>query len=176
MAADVRFIDRSRKYLKANYLPKVEAAVRPLAHEDVWWRPNEASNAIGHLLLHLAGNVRQWIVGGVGDQAVARQRDLEFAPAGQPGASDLLAGLASAVDESDVVLAELDPATLETRTTVQGLDVTRLGVIYHVVEHFAMHTGQILWIAKARTGRDLGFYDLSGGKPRPTWAGTGESD
>jgi uncharacterized damage-inducible protein DinB len=74
------------------------------------------------------------------------------------------------------VLAELDPATLETRTTVQGLDVTRLGVIYHVVEHFAMHTGQILWIAKARTGRDLGFYDLSGGKPRPTWAGTGESD
>jgi uncharacterized damage-inducible protein DinB len=176
MAVAERFIEKSRTYLRSNYVPKIEAAVAPLAPEDVWWRPNEASNAIGHLLLHLAGNVRQWIVGGVGGRAVSRQRDLEFAPHEQPSPRALLDGLALAVEEADAVLGALDLADLEERIAVQGLAVTRLGAIYHVVEHFAMHTGQILWIAKARTGRDLGFYDLSGGKPRPTWAGTGESD
>ena len=62
MAVGTRFIDRSREFLKTNYLPKIEAAVRPLSPADVWWRPNDASNASGHLLLHLTGNVRQWIV------------------------------------------------------------------------------------------------------------------
>ena len=75
--------------------------------------------------------MRQWIVGGVGGRPVDRRRDLEFAP----------------VDESDAVLAALDPAAIESRVTTQGVDVTRMGAIYHVVEHFAMHTGQILWIA-----------------------------
>ena len=117
---------------------------------------HDASNASGHLLLHLAGNVRQWIVGGVGGRPVDRRRDLEFAPVDQPEAADLLTGLARAVDESDAVLAALDPAALESRVTIQGVDVTRMGAIYHVVEHFAMHTGQILWIAKARIGASLG--------------------
>ena len=176
MAVGTRFIDRSRKFLKTNYLPKIEAAVRPLSPADVWWRPNDASNASGHLLLHLTGNVRQWIVGGVGGRPVDRRRDLEFAPVEQPEAADLLAGLARAVDESDAVLAALDPAALESRVTIQGVDVTRMGAIYHVVEHFAMHTGQILWIAKARRGRALGFYAVAEGKARATWTGTDEGE
>ena len=56
---DQRFVDRSRQFLTATYLPKIEAAVAQLSDDEIWWRPNPASNAIGHLLLHLAGNVRQ---------------------------------------------------------------------------------------------------------------------
>ena len=55
-------------------------------------------------------------------------------------------------------LARLDLATIEMRVEVQGFAVTLFRALYHAVEHFAMHTGQIIWIAKARTGRDLGFY------------------
>ena len=104
--------------------------------------------------------MRQWIVGGVGGRPVDRRRDLEFAP----------------VDESDAVLAALDPAAIESRVTTQGVDVTRMGAIYHVVEHFAMHTGQILWIVKARMGRELGFYAVEEGTARATWTGTDEGE
>jgi len=168
---DQRFLDRSRQFLTTNYLPKIEAAVAGLSDDDIWWRPNPASNAAGHLLLHLAGNIRQWIVSGLGGIDDVRQRDLEFAPDARRPAPELVADLRRAVTEADEVLAALDAATLEMRVTIQGLRVTRFGAIYHVVEHFAMHTGQILWIAKARTGRDLGFYDVEGGIARPAWPG-----
>ena len=166
-----RFIHRSRQFLTTNYLPKIKAAVGGLSDDEVWWQPNPASNSIGHLLLHLAGNVQQWIVSGLGGVPDARQRHLEFAPERKAAAAELVADLARAVSEADVVLADLDPSTLETRVKIQGLAVSRFGALYHVVEHFAMHTGQIIWIAKARTGRDLGFYEVEAGVARPRWPG-----
>lgn len=168
---DQRFLDRSRQFLTMNYVPKIEAALTGLSDDEFWWRPNPASNAVGHLLLHLAGNIRQWIVSGLGGVDDARRRDLEFEPGVCSPGPELVVDLRRAVTEADEVLAALDPATLERHETIQGLRVTRFGAIYHVVEHFAMHTGQILWIAKARTGRDLGFYRVEDGMARPTWTG-----
>ena len=168
---DQQFVDRSRQFLTATYLPKIEAAVAQLSDDEIWWRPNPASNAIGHLLLHLAGNVRQWIVSGLGGTPASRQRHLEFAPEDTAAKANLLADLSRAVAEADAVLARLNLATLETRVEIQGFNVTRFGALYHAVEHFAMHTGQIIWIAKARTGRDLGFYEVEGDVARPRWPG-----
>ena len=168
---DQWFVDRSRQFLTATYLPKIEVAVARLSDNEIWWRPNPASNAIGHLLLHLAGNVRQWIVSGLGGTPASRQRHLEFTPEDTPTKADLLADLSRAVADADAVLARLDLATLETRVEIQGFTVTRFGALYNAVEHFAMHTGQIIWIAKARTGRDLGFYEIEGGVARPRWPG-----
>ena len=108
---DQRFVDRSRQFLTVTYLPKIEAAVARLPDDEIWWRPNQASNAIGHLLLHLAGNVRQWIVSGLGGAPVSRQRHLEFAPEDTPAKADLLADLSRAVAEADAVLARLDLTT-----------------------------------------------------------------
>lgn len=152
------FIDRSRRYLSEDYLPRIRTALAVLAPEDLWWRPNEASNSAGNLLLHLAGNARQWIVSGVGGEADLRRRDEEFSPTGGLDTEEALAVLEEAVRDVDRVLARLEPTALGEPRRIQGRDVTVLDAVYHVVEHFSMHTGQILYLAKLRTGKDLGLW------------------
>jgi uncharacterized damage-inducible protein DinB len=166
-----RFIDQSREYLRDEYLPKIHAALAEISHEDLWWRPNGVSNSIGNLLLHLTGNLRQLVVSGLGGAPDARRRDQEFAEEAQPDLTTLLGGLSSAVVDADTVLATLDTATLGERLTVQGKTLTGLEALYHAVEHFSMHTGQILYIAKLRTGKDLRFYEFSEGAARRRWPG-----
>jgi hypothetical protein len=75
------------------------------------------------------------------------------------------------VIEADAVLARTDPASLQEARPVQGRTVTALEAIYHAVEHFGMHTGQIIYIAKLRSGSDLGFYRNVDGIVRPAWPG-----
>jgi uncharacterized damage-inducible protein DinB len=166
-----RFIDQSREYLRDEYLPKIHAALAEISHEDLWWRPNGVSNSIGNLLLHLTGNLRQLVVSGLGGAPDARRRDQEFAEEAQPDLTTLLGGLSSTVVDADTVLATLDAATLGERLTVQGKTLTGLEALYHAVEHFSMHTGQILYIAKLRTGKDLRFYEFSEGAARRRWPG-----
>ena len=168
-AAD--FLAQSREYLTMHCLPKIRAAVAPLGDADLWWRPNEASNSIGNLLLHLAGNLRQWIVSGVGGAPDRRDRAAEFARRVPLPVAELLELLTRAVLDADVVLAGCDPAELGRRLLVQGREVTALQAIYHAVEHLSHHAGQILYIAKLRSGVDLGFYRLEGTIPRPAWPG-----
>jgi uncharacterized damage-inducible protein DinB len=157
--------------LTGHYLPKIRAAALRLSEEDTWWRPNEASNSVGNLMLHLAGNIRQWIVSGVGGAPDTRDRSAEFAQRDPLPRDQLVAILTEAVLEADAVLARTDPGGLNDRRVVQGRTVSTLEAIYHVVEHFGMHTGQILYIAKLRAGRDLGLYRLEAGIPRPDWPG-----
>jgi uncharacterized damage-inducible protein DinB len=176
MDSGLAFLTRSRDYLTGDYLPRIRAAVEALDEADLWWRPNPASNAIGNLLLHLAGNLRQWIVSGVGGAPDRRERAGEFAAQGEFTRAELLDRLTEAVLDADAVLARTDPASLGERRPIQGRDVTVMEAIYHVVEHFAMHAGQIFYVAKLRTGRDLGFYRLEGGIPRETWPGRSGSD
>lgn len=165
------FIEQSRSYLLFEHLPRIRAAVIQLTKEDVWWRPNDASNSIGNLLLHLSGNVRQWIVGGVGGAEDTRERQAEFDRREPIPGPELLALLSGAVADADAVLEALDPALLEEERVIQGRRVSVLEAIYHVVEHFSMHTGQIAYIAKLRLGKDLGFYEIVEGIPRARWEG-----
>jgi uncharacterized damage-inducible protein DinB len=152
------FLQESRKLLLSEYLPKIEQCVARLSDEDIWWRPNEASNSIGNLLLHLSGNVSQWILNGVGGQAFERHRQQEFDERRRSPGRDLIAKLRGVLDAADAVLAIQDERTLQTRRHIQGYDVTVLEAIYHVVEHFGMHTGQIIWMTKARTAEDLKLW------------------
>lgn len=156
------FLEHSRDYLgvRGSYYPRIEQAVARLTPDDLWWRPNEASNSVGNLLLHLAGNLRQWVVHGVGGAADVRQRQEEFDAVDGASADTLLDGLRAAVQEADTVLANLHPARLTERLVIQGMETTVLGAIFHAVEHFSMHTGQILYIVKLRQGVDLGFYHI----------------
>ncbi|HEY9383484.1 MAG TPA: DUF1572 family protein [Gemmatimonadales bacterium] len=165
------FLAQSREYLTGHYLPKIRAAVETLSEADLWWRPNEASNSIGNLMLHLAGNIRQWIVSGVGGAPDRRDRAAEFARREPLEREALLALLTEAIFEADAVIARADPASLEARLVVQGRVISVLEAIYHVVEHVALHAGQILYITKLRAGKDLGFYRMEGGIPRPSWPG-----
>lgn len=163
------FIRRSSRYLTHEYLPRVEGAVESLPEDDLWWRPNEASNSVGNLLLHLGGNLRQWVVHGVGGAEDVRTRDEEFGAEGGRRADELLDRLRADVREAAATLDRLDAGALDRRITVQGMDVNVLDAVYHAVEHFSMHTGQIIWIVKARTGEDLGFYRVEDGVAETTW-------
>lgn len=152
------FIEKSRRLLVADYVPKIERCVQRLGDEDVWWRPNDASNSIGNLILHLCGNVTMWMVGGVGGRPFERDRQQEFDERTPLPAAELLSRLRVVVREADEVLRSLDDAALLSRRQIQGYDVSTLEAIYHVVEHFGMHTGQIILLSKARTGEDLGLW------------------
>ena len=154
------FITSARAYFAEDYLPKIERCLELLSDEQIWWRANPQSNSIGNLLLHLSGNVRQWIVCSLGDGNDARDRDSEFAQRIIIPRDELLARLRQTLTEADATLAKLDPDKLLERRVIQGLDVSALDAIFHVVEHFSMHTGQIILLTKQLTARDMHFYDL----------------
>jgi uncharacterized damage-inducible protein DinB len=154
------FIARSRYHLVEDFLPKIERCLEPLTDDQIWWRPNEQSNSIGNLVLHLCGNARQWIVGGVGGAADSRNRDAEFAQRDVVARGELQALLKKTLSDVDDTLGAYDSKRLLERRTIQGSDVSALEAILHVVEHFSMHAGQILYIAKLLTSSDLHFYDL----------------
>ena len=160
MAPDVTklFLDFSRKKLLEQYWPRLRACVESLTDEQVWWQPNAASNSIGNLILHLNGNVRQWLVDSFNRSEDKRDRPAEFAAEGGIPASALLERLGAAMYEASQVLARLTQADLVAPYEIQGYHVSGLEAVYQVVEHFGMHYGQIAYVAKSLTGADLGFY------------------
>jgi len=113
---------------------------------------------VGNLVLHLSGNVRQWIVSGVGNRPDVRERDKEFAARGGMGTDELIAKLRGAVQEAVATIEPLTSTQMAEMRSIQGYNGTVMEAIYHVVEHFSMHTGQILFATKMMTGSDLGFY------------------
>ncbi|MCA1557931.1 MAG: DUF1572 domain-containing protein [Acidobacteria bacterium] len=163
------FIAKARSYLMTDYLPKIERCMEALSDEDVWWRSGAESNSIGNLILHLCGNARQWIVCGIGGETDTRQRQSEFDERSLIRREELLQHLRQTLQEVDGVLAELSHTSLMKRRTIQGTEQTILEAIFHVVEHFSMHTGQIILLTKMLTRSDLRFYDFSAGAPRPDW-------
>src|SRR5215510_6632259 len=163
------FIARSRYHLAEDFLPKIERCVDLLTDEQIWWRPNAESNSIGNLILHLSGNARQWIVCGLGGAGDDRDRDSEFAQREVISREDLLRLLRQTISEVDETLASFDPDKLLERQTIQELDVTSLEAIFHVVEHFSMHTGQIILLTKMISSTDLAFYEFVDSKPTMKW-------
>jgi uncharacterized damage-inducible protein DinB len=154
---DRQFLDFSARKLE-QLTGRIESCLGTLSDEQVWARGSANENAIGNLVLHLTGNVRQWIVSGIGGRPDVRQRDAEFAAAGGVSTAELLERLKSTVRETAAVLEQVSEERLAERITVQNYDVSVLEAIYHVVEHFAGHTGQIIFATKMLTGSDLGFY------------------
>ena len=173
MIADL-FISRSRYWLTKEYPIKLRHCVNALPPGTVWARPNQSSNSIGNLLVHLTGNVTEWILGGVGGQSIRRDRASEFAQTDGADAGRLLDNLEVVLREADSVLARLTEDDLERSIVIQGRDTSVLGAIYHVVEHFAMHTGQIILMTKIYAPGRVQFYEDADGLARPTWhEGTG---
>ncbi len=137
---------------------RIASCVDRLTPEQIWSRAHETENAIGNLILHLCGNINQWILAGIGDRPHDRNRDAEFSRREPVPTDELLARLREAVERADAVLAGLSAEVLCARRAIQVYDVTVLEAVYHVVEHLAQHTGQIIWATKRMTGTDLGFY------------------
>ena len=143
---------------------RIADCLERLTEEQIWQRPGEASNSMGNLALHLAGNLRQWILHGVGGQPDVRVRDEEFAARGGPDRKALLAGLRDAVEQASDVIRRAD---LEKRIYVQNYDITALEGIMHVLEHFSYHTGQVAFATKALLDVDLAYYGSLNKKEKP---------
>ena len=161
-AIALTFLDKSRTLMTADYVPKIERCLDHLTDADVWWRANEASNSIGNLILHLCGNVTMWIVGGVGSLPFERHRQREFDERRKIPAAELRSRLRDVVQQADEVMSAVGPNDLLSRRQIQGYDVTVLEAIYHVVEHFSMHTGQIILLSKARVDGELTLWKPPG--------------
>jgi uncharacterized damage-inducible protein DinB len=163
------FLNCAVDFLLGAYQPKIERCLERLTDEQIWWRANEESNSIGNLILHLCGNARQWIIAGVGVQPDSRDRDAEFERRDPITRDELLNLLRSTLAEVAQTLQAVDPSALLARRTIQGHDVDILEAVFHVTEHFSMHTGQIIMLTKMLTASDLRFYDFEGSVPVERW-------
>jgi uncharacterized damage-inducible protein DinB len=151
------FSDCSVRRLELSF-SHLEACLDKLTEEQVWARGTERENAVGNLVLHLSGNVRQWIVSGVGGAPDTRERDGEFSARGDVSIPELKERLRGIVTEAAAVIAAVTPERLAERVVIQKYEVSVLEAIYHVVEHFSLHTGQIIFATKMMTGSDMSFY------------------
>jgi len=152
------FLVFSRKKLFGQYWPRLKECVAALSDEQVWWRPNDASNSIGNLLLHLNGNVRQWLVASFNKEEDRRNRPAEFATKEGSTSAEVLIQLGTTLEAAAAVLDRLTVQELLAPYEIQGYHVRGLDAVYQVVEHFGLHYGQIVYIAKSLLGRDMGFY------------------
>ena len=159
-------VGQTVRVLRQVYLPRIVSCLQQLPQDQVWWRPNAASNSAGNLVLHLTGNVRQWIVSGLGGAADVRERDLEFSERGPLPRRALVVRLRRTVMEACRVLVRLSPDDLARVHAIQKYQVTGAEAALHVAEHFSHHAGQIILLTKMLTGKDLKFTNLPGGKKK----------
>jgi uncharacterized damage-inducible protein DinB len=152
------FLNFSRTKLLDQYWPRMKRCVESLSADQLWWRPNSSSNSVGNLLLHLNGNVTQWLVNSFNGEPDLRDRPAEFATTEGPSAAELVAKLEGTLARAAQVLGRLTPAELLAPYTIQGYNVRGLDAVYQVIEHFGLHYGQIVYITKTLLAHDLGFY------------------
>jgi hypothetical protein len=153
------FLEFSREKLLNQYWPRMRSCVESLTDEQIWWRPNEASNSVGNLLLHLNGNVRQWLIDSFNRRQNRRDRPAEFHEEKRTSGSALLEQLGATIAEAGATLSRLTEADLIAEYEIQGYEhVSGLKAVYQVVEHFGLHYGQVVYITKMLCARDLGFY------------------
>jgi uncharacterized damage-inducible protein DinB len=137
---------------------RIEDCLGRLTDEQIWMRHTDNENAVGNLVLHLCGNVRQWIGSAIGGKPDVRDRNSEFDARGGSPVAQLRERLREVVREASEIIRKFPLSQLTERRTIQKYDVTIFEAIYHVVEHFSQHTGQILFATKLLIGQDLGYY------------------
>jgi uncharacterized damage-inducible protein DinB len=157
MSVESLFVNASAAKLRKS-CEQIATCVGKLNEDQVWARGHENENAIGNLALHLAGNVRQWIISGIGGAEDNRIRDLEFSTESGIAPAELLARLSATVEQAATVIEALTAEQLTRAYTIQGVTGTGLEAVLHVTAHFALHTGQIIYITKHVTGEDLAFF------------------
>ena len=137
---------------------RIEKCLSALEASHIWHRPNQSSNSIGNQLLHLCGNIHQYVISGLGGLQDIRERDKEFATSGGWTKEELLKKLKTTVKEAIQVMENLDSEQLAVEQTIQGFNHTGVSNLVHVTEHYSYHLGQIAFWTKQLIDKDLGFY------------------
>ncbi len=157
MSVESLFLETAVEKLQ-EYVERIGFCLGKLDDDQLWARGQKNENAIGNLLLHLNGNVRQWIIGSLGGRAESRDRDSEFAARGGFGRKELISQLRTTVDVASAIMAQLTTEQLTRIYPIQRYEVSGVEAVFHVVEHFSQHTGQIIFATKMLTGTNLAFY------------------
>lgn len=175
-AVETLFLRRSLYYLGVEYPAKVRRAFAVIPDEVIWDRPAEGTNSVGNLILHLSGNLCQWVVSGIGGAPDRRDRDREFSARGGMDRIALLALIDETFAAVTDVLNGLDAQALQQLRTIQGRETTVFSALYHAVEHASGHVGQLIYIAKVHRPEAIQFYEDTGGLARPTFLPPEASD
>ena len=150
------FLQDSYQHL-VHAVEKIEHCLGQLTVEQVWWRPTAEQNSIGNLVLHICGNVGQWVLSGVGGLPDSRDRPLEFSERGPLEVSQLSAKLYDCLRDVEAMLASVDEERLLEPFQVQGFETTGLGAITHSVTHFVGHMQEIISLTRTQLGPDYQF-------------------
>ena len=151
-------IQEARYRLVEESIPRLHKCLDQLSVEEIWFRPNPNTVSIGNLVLHLCGNVRQWLISGLGGAPDKRERQVEFDEPGPLPTEELRARLDSLAKDIDVVLDKLTTDDLLSLRSIQGYDSSGVSILVHVVEHFSYHVGQVTIMVKSRKNIDMGYY------------------
>ncbi len=137
---------------------RIIACLDMLDESQIWLKPNTALNSMGNLVLHLCGNITQYIISTLGGAPDHRNRDSEFAAVGGKTKAELKSAFNNVIEQSIQCINNADDADLSKIKKVQVYDLTGVGIIIHVTEHLSYHTGQIAFLTKLLLEKDLGFY------------------
>lgn len=151
-------ISEVKRRIVGESVPRIKQCLAQLTEEEVWHRPNENVVSVGNLVLHLQGNLRQWVLSGLGGRPDHRQRDREFSRTEPVSVALLGQQLDALMAEVEAVLDRLTPDHLLATHRVQGYDETGVAILMHITEHFSYHTGQITYFVKTRKNVDLQYY------------------
>jgi hypothetical protein len=139
-------------------MARIRHCVSQLTDAQVWWRPQASMNSIANLILHLTGNVRQWIGSGIGGTADVRVRPAEFSQREPIPASQLLGQLQAAVDDAKSALRSASTEDMLARRRIQGYDVSGFGALFDCIPHFKGHTQEIICFTRMQLGDAYEFY------------------
>lgn len=140
-------------------IPRILKCLSMLNIDEVWRKPNENTNSIGNLILHLEGNAIQWILSTFTDHTDQRNRDYEFETTEKLSIEILTERLNNLKNKLEVCFNNLDENRLISTYTVQCFNETGVSILIHVIEHFSYHTGQITLLTKLLTNKATNFYE-----------------
>ena len=151
------FIGRTIGHLDQN-TNKIKSCMMELDEQGIWFSPNGHLNSAGNLILHLCGNIRQYIISSLGGLPDTRERETEFSTKGGLTREELVGKLHNTLEEARSVISKADPGNLMRKRVVQGMSYSGVGIVIHVTEHYSYHTGQIIFLTKLLKDVDMGFY------------------
>ena len=153
------FIVEIKRRLFEENVPRLKKCVEALNNTQIWYRPNAHSNSVGNLVLHLCGNVRQWVVAGLGGAEDLRERQKEFDEKGPIHSEKMLQDLDDLMKTVNRVLDRIEATDLLKIYKVQGYEESGISILVHVTEHFSYHVGQMTYIVKMLKDMDMGYYE-----------------
>ncbi|GAA4271723.1 DUF1572 family protein [Aquimarina gracilis] len=138
----------------------VTLSLDQLLENDIWKRPNQSSNSVGNLIVHLCGNITQYAISSLGENEDKRKRDEEFAVDDALSKTELLNKLKLTVEKAKKIIKKISVEELMRKREVQGFRFSGIGIAIHITEHYSYHTGQIaFWTKQLKDKKSLGFYD-----------------